>query len=174
MCQIYTLYWRCCKGISSRITKRCKYYDTCNQSSKFYQYLSHECPTCEAKSREKEVQSESHVAASNSRLKLGPTTRPGVPVSNGKRLPNDGTNRHPSSSNSLSLASVYPDRVTIEAYSPPPSPKGVPICDTDNWATFAVPETPEGFQQLFEETHPGWDGKSDRNKEMDARRARKG
>jgi len=170
MCTIHAIYWRCCKGIYSRHMEHCNNYHDCNDLSNSYRYLSHRCPACEAdeeklqrQKREKEVAETVPKGNSSSTIVQATQTAPLESHAD----PTDRT-QHP-----RLFCSIRPNTVTLETYSLPPSPKCVPMYDADGWMTSVVPETPTAFQQLFALVYPGWDGVSQRRKDLDAKKARK-
>lgn len=202
MCKTYTIYCRICKRICASNTEHCKDYGRCGDPSKFFKYAPRQCPACDAKDeelfrrkREKEradtakkefdggrlriimeegaaalVLTDVRIALSSSRPNIGPATRTDALVNHSRRQLHLSEAPVPPRRSRI----IGPDTVTIETYSPPPSPKCIPMPDPDAWVTTVVPETPAAFEQLFQLIHPGWDGISERRKRIDAEKARKG
>lgn len=172
MCTIHATYWRCCKGIYSRRMEHCKNRHDCNELSNSYRYLSHRCPACEAddeklRRQKREKMITETVTKEDSSSRIVPATQTAPLASHAEEFPTNGTYH-------LRLfCSIRPDTVTLETYSPPSSPKCVPMCDADGEMTSVVPETPAAFEQLLALVHPKWDGISQRRKDLDAKKARK-
>ena len=203
MCKVYTAHCRICKVICSRNTEHCKDYNHCGDPSKFYRYTSRQCPACEAKDqehfRQKQEKKEADAAkkksgvgrlqlievevarslaltedpiipsnsGSSSRLEIGQTTQINAVLSHGELLQSEERFSRRRS------RTIRPDTVRVETYSPPPSPKCIPVLDPGGWYTPVVPETPAAFEQLFKLVNPGWDGISERKKRMDAEKNRR-
>ncbi|MCJ1250769.1 hypothetical protein MMC30_007997 [Trapelia coarctata] len=199
MCKTYTIYCRICNGIYASNTEYCKDYDRCGGLTKFYRYASRQCPDCNAKDEELSRQkwekarvdtankgveggrsqaideegaevpmaTEDPFAPSTSRLKTGPTSRTEALRSHEELLRNEEPPRRRRS------RTIRPDTITIETYSPPPSPKCIPMDGWNGGYTSIVPETPAAFEQLFALVHPGWDGVPQRRKRTDTEKARK-
>lgn len=152
--------------------EHCKNHHDCNELFNSYRYLSHSCSACEAdeeklrRQKHEKVITES-VMKENSSSTIVPATQIAPLESHAEDLLTDRENhRRP-------FCFIRPDTVTLETYSPPPSPKCVPMCDADGEMTSVVPETPAAFEQLLALVHPEWDGISQRRKDLDAKKARK-